>query len=44
VDLRYIGWEGVSWMHLIQNGKEEAGSCEYGNEVSGSIKGGDLLG
>jgi hypothetical protein len=31
--LSEIGWEGVDWIHL-------AGSCEHGNEPSGSIGGG----
>jgi hypothetical protein len=34
---REMGWEGVNWMHLV------VGSCEHGNETSGSIKGGEFL-
>jgi hypothetical protein len=39
-DLREMGWEDVDWIHLIQ---DMTGSCEHGNEPSGSIKGGEFL-
>jgi hypothetical protein len=33
MDLREIGWDGMNWIDLTQEG-----SCEHGNEPSGSIK------
>jgi hypothetical protein len=30
-------------MHLAQDRDQVAGSCEHGNQVSGSIKGGEFL-
>jgi hypothetical protein len=39
MDLREIGLEGVNWMHLAQDRDQwQEGSCEHGNEPSGSIK------
>jgi hypothetical protein len=38
MDLRETGWEGVDWMHLIQDEGPAAG-----NEPLGSIKGGEFL-
>jgi hypothetical protein len=36
-------WEGVDRMHLAQDRDQwRAGSCEHGNEPSGSIKGGEF--
>jgi hypothetical protein len=32
IDIRGIGWSGMDWIDLAQ------GSCERGNELSGSIK------
>jgi hypothetical protein len=37
MDRREIGFGGVDWIHLAQDG-QVAGSCEHGNEPSGSIK------
>jgi hypothetical protein len=34
MDLREIGWDGMDWIDLAQ----DRGSCERGNEPSGSIK------
>jgi hypothetical protein len=34
-DLRAIGWGGMGWIDLAQN---REGSCEHGNEPSGSIR------
>jgi hypothetical protein len=44
VDLREVGWEVVDWIHLstLEYGPV-AGSCERGNEPSGSIKGGKFF-
>jgi hypothetical protein len=42
MDLREIGWEGVDWIHLAQD-IPVVGSCEDGDEPSGSIKGGKFL-
>jgi hypothetical protein len=33
MDLREIGWDDIDWIELAQEG-----SCEHGNESSGSIK------
>jgi hypothetical protein len=38
MDLKETRLEYVDWIHLAQM----AGSCEHGNEPSGSIKDGDL--
>jgi hypothetical protein len=38
MDHREIGWGGVGWIYLA-----EEGSCEHGNEPSGSIKCWDVL-
>jgi hypothetical protein len=40
-DLREIGFGDVDWIHLAQG--HVAGSCEHGNEPSGSIKCGNFL-
>jgi hypothetical protein len=34
MDLREIGCDGVDWLRIGTSG----GSCEHGNETSGSIK------
>jgi hypothetical protein len=39
MDLREIGFWDVDWIHWAQ----VAGSCEHGNEPSGSIKYGEFL-
>jgi hypothetical protein len=36
MDVREMGWEDVDWLLLVQG---RLGSCERGNEPSGSIKG-----
>jgi len=36
MNLRKIGWADVDWMHLAQD-RPSGGSCEHGNEPSGSI-------
>jgi hypothetical protein len=33
----------VDWFHLSQDRGPDAGSCEHGNEHSGSVKGGEFL-
>jgi hypothetical protein len=43
IDLREIGWDGMDWIELAQNRAVE-GSCERGNEPSGSIKCWEVLG
>jgi len=43
MDLKETGWEvwtGYIWISIGTSG----GSCEHGNELSGSIKGGEFLG
>jgi len=42
MDPREIRWAFVDWIHLTQ-GKVQWGSCEHGNEPSGSIKGETFL-
>jgi hypothetical protein len=42
MDFREIGREGVDWMHMAQEGPV-AGSCQHGNEPSGSTEGVELL-
>jgi hypothetical protein len=37
MDIREIGWDGGDWIDLAQEGPVE-GSCERGNEPSGSLK------
>jgi hypothetical protein len=43
MDLREIGFGDVDWIHLAQDKVQVAGSCEHGNEPSGSIKCGEFL-
>jgi hypothetical protein len=38
MDLRDIGWNGMDWIDLVQDRDPVGGSCEHGNEPSGSIK------
>jgi hypothetical protein len=38
MDLREIGWDDMDWIDLDQNRDQWKGSCEHGNEPSGSIK------
>jgi hypothetical protein len=38
MDLREIGWDGVDWVDLVQDKGPLEGSCEHGDEPSGSIK------
>jgi hypothetical protein len=39
IDLRGMGWDGINWIGLIwlRIGPVK-GSCEHGNEPTGSIK------
>jgi hypothetical protein len=36
--LEEIGFGDVDWIHLVQDRDRWAGSCEHGDEPSGSIK------
>jgi hypothetical protein len=38
MDLREIVWGGMDWIYLAQDMDQFEGSCEHGNEPSGSIK------
>jgi hypothetical protein len=38
IDLRETGWDGVDWVNLTQVRGPVEGSCEPGDEPSGSIK------
>jgi hypothetical protein len=40
--LREFGLEGVEWIILVTIVHNDE-TCEYGNETSGSIKGGEFL-
>jgi hypothetical protein len=41
MDLRETGWDGMNWIDLGQGSVD--GSCEHGNELSGSIKCWEIL-
>lgn len=41
-DLNNIGYEGIDWTYLAQDGVRVAGSCQRVNERSSSIKGGEI--
>jgi hypothetical protein len=38
IDLREIGWDGIDWIDLGQDNGPVEGSCEHGDEPSGSLK------
>jgi hypothetical protein len=38
MDIRVIGWGGMDLIDLAQDRDQRRGSCEHGNEPSGSIK------
>jgi hypothetical protein len=40
--IREIRWKGLERIHLAQD-RQAAGSCEHGNEPSGSIKGREFI-
>ena len=42
MDLQEVGCEGMDWIELAQD-RDMVGSCECGNEPSGSIKCGEFL-
>jgi hypothetical protein len=42
MDLGEIGLGDMDWINLVQEGLVE-GSCEHGNEISGSIRCWDIL-
>ena len=43
MDLQEMEWEvGLDWIALAQGQGQVAGSCECGNELSGSIKCGGI--
>jgi hypothetical protein len=37
IDLREIGWDGMDWIDLAQDRDQGYGSCEHGDEPSGSL-------
>jgi hypothetical protein len=42
MDLQQVGWEGMGRIDLVYD-SQAVGSCECGNEPSGSIKCGEFL-
>jgi hypothetical protein len=42
MDLQVVGCGGMDWIELAQD-RQAAGTCECGNEPSGSIKCGEFL-
>jgi len=44
VEMDVTGWDGVDWVHVVQGKVQMAGCCEYGNELAGYTKPGELLG
>jgi len=43
MDLQEVGFGGMDWIELAQRQGQEAGTCECGNEHSGSVKCGEFL-
>jgi hypothetical protein len=41
--LKELEYEGVDWIHMVQNTEPVVGSCDHGNETYGFIKGGRFL-
>jgi len=42
MDLQEVGYGGMGWIKLARD-KDMAGTCECGNEPSGSVKYGEIL-
>jgi len=43
MDLQEVGYEGLDWIQLAQDGDRLVSTCECGNEILGSIKCGEFL-
>lgn len=43
MELKYIVYEVVVWVHVIQINEQRVGSCEHGYELSGSLEGCEFL-
>jgi hypothetical protein len=42
-DIKEVGWGVTDWVDLVQDRGRWWGSCECGNEISGSKKCGEIL-
>ena len=43
MDLQEVGCRGMDWIELAQDMSQVAGTCECGDELSGSIKCGEFI-
>ena len=43
MDLQEVGCGGMDWIDVAKDRVQVAGCCECGNEISGSIKGEEIL-
>jgi len=43
MDIQEVGFGGMDWIELAEDMGQVTGTCEYGNEPSGSMKCGEFL-
>jgi hypothetical protein len=43
MDFRDVGWESMDWIQMAQDRDPMVGCREHGNEILGSVKGGEFL-